>query len=511
MGNQEDNPMENYRGIKLAFIAVSFWAGASIMAFELVAVRLLMPLFGMGIQIWTVAISVSLTALAVGYWLGGIVIDIRPSVKVLAIILFLAAVSLVLVRVFGRNIPMLFGNMSLVTGASCSAISIMSVPLILLGMIQPVLARLMVRTTVRTGTVIGSLMAAGTFGGILGTAITGLFFIPYLGLSKTLLVLAAGTFIVAVVVFGSTYKCIVTLIVIFFGLLTISSGWIIIPATKPLGDMNVLEEVEGLYGHLEVLEHNGDLALVCNGIFQTVLPALPFGIIKGTLIRGRDYIELIPYFRPNAKKGLLIGVGAGLHSRALALYGIDIQGVEIDPAVIELAKKHFDFMSDVHIEDGRAFLLHDKQRYDTIILDAFLGGTAPEHLYTKEFLKLVDEHLNSDGIFAVRLIGYPEHPAIQAVTRTIKEIFPFIISVQSGIANELQHVFVFASSAALDLGNIQRYELNKYGFTGDEFYEIDTSDFIPLTDDKSNLALLSDKIVAAHRRNSIKLRKEPLW
>ena len=511
MENQEDNPVENYRSIKLAFIAVSFWAGASIMAFELVGVRLLMPLFGMGIQIWTVAISVSLTALAVGYWLGGTVIDIRPSMKTLVIILFLAAVSLVLVRVFGLNISILFGNMSFVTGASCSAISIMSVPLILLGMIQPVLARLMVRTVARTGTIVGGLMAAGTFGGILGTAATGLFFIPYLGLSKTLLVLAAGTFIVAIVVFGSTYKGIVTLIVIFFSLLTISSGWIIKPATKPSGEMNVLEEIESLYGHLEVLEHNGTLALVCNGIFQTVLPALPFGIVKGTLIRGRDYIELIPYFRPNVKTGLLIGVGAGLHSRALALYGIDIQGVEIDPAVIELAKKHFDFMSDVHIEDGRAFLMRDKQRYDTIILDAFLGGTSPEHLYTKEFFRLVEEHLNSDGIFAVRLIGYPEHPAIQAVTRTIEEVFPNITSVQSGIANELQHVFVFASRADFELGAVQRLELSKYGFMGDEVCEIDTENSVPLTDDKSNLTLLSDEIVAAHRRNSIKLRKEPLW
>lgn len=511
MDNQEDNPKENYRGINLSFIAVSFWAGAAVMAFELVGVRLLTPFFGMGIQIWTIAITVSLAALAVGYWLGGKVIDIRPSVITIAIILFLAAVSLVFVRIFGGYIPIVFGSMSLVTGALCSGIFIMFVPLILLGAIQPVLARLMVGTVTRAGTVVGGLMAAGTIGGIIGTAITGLFFIPYLGLSKTLLVLALGTFIIAAVVFGSASKWIVVLVVIFFGLLYISSEWIVNPSKKPSGEMSILEEVESLYGRLEILEHNGTLALVCNGIFQTVQPALPFGIVKGTLIRGRDFIELIPYFRPNAKTGLLIGVGAGLHSRALSLYGIDIQGVEIDPVVIELGEKYFDMGTEINIADGRAFLLRDKQQYDTIILDAFLGGTVPEHLYTKEFFELVNKHLNTNGIFAVRLIGYPEHSAIQAITRTIQEIFPFITSIQSGIANELQHVFVFASSTALDLGNIQRYELNNYGFTGDEFCEIDMKNSVLLTDDKSNLALLSDEIVAVHRRNSVKLRKEPLW
>jgi hypothetical protein len=72
-------------------------------------------------------------------------------------------------------------------------------------------------------------------------------------------------------------------------------------------------------------------------------------------------------------------------------------------------------------------------------------------------------------------------------------------------------VFVFASRAILELGAIHRLELSRYRFTSDEFCEIDTSDSVPLTDDKSNLTLISDEIVAAHRRNSIKLRKEPLW
>ena len=273
----------------------------------------------------------------------------------------------------------------------------------------------------------------------------------------------------------------------------------------------MLEEVEGLYGHLEVLEYRGTRALVCNGIFQTVMPSFGLSIVRGTLIRGCDYIELIPYFRPEARTGLLIGVGAGLHNRVLMLYGIEVRGVEIEPTVIRLAKEYFDLAAEVNIMDGRAFLVRDQRRYDAVIIDAFLGGNPPEHLYTKEAFELVDEHLNRDGVLAVRLIGHPEQPAIQAVTRTVKEVFPYIVVVRSGIANDLQNVFLFASRTALELGGGERLELGMYGFTGEEFCDINIHDAALLTDDKSNLASLSDELVAEHRHNSLKLRREPLW
>lgn len=273
----------------------------------------------------------------------------------------------------------------------------------------------------------------------------------------------------------------------------------------------MLEEVEGLYGHLEVLEYRGTRALVCNGIFQTVMPSFGLSIVRGTLIRGCDYIELIPYFRPEARTGLLVGVGAGLHNRVLMLYGIEVCGVEIEPAVIRLAEKYFDLAAEVDVMDGRAFLVRDQRQYDAIIIDAFLGGIPPEHLYTKEAFELVDEHLNRDGVVVVHLIGYPEQPAIQAVTRTVKEVFPYIVAVRSGIANELQDIFIFASQTTLELGGGERLKLSMYGFTGEEFCDINTHGAVLLTDDKSNLALLSSEFVAEHRRNSLKLRGESLW
>lgn len=511
MASPENGALQPRGGMNFFLLLISFWAGAAVMSFELAGARLLMPLFGMGIQVWTVVIATSLGALAAGYWIGGKIADARPSVMTLAMALLLAAVSLVFIRVLARNITSAFQNMSLVAGACCSAISTLAAPLVLLGMVQPVLARLLVRTAARTGTVVGGLMAAGTIGGIFGTTLTGLLLIPHLGLSTTLLVLAVGTLGVGIAVLGSARRWTVTAAAIVIGAPIVVVGWAFESGPQADGVMRVLEEVEGLYGHLEVLEHHETRALACNGVFQTVVPSFGFGIIRGTLIRGRDYIELVPFFRPGARKALLIGVGAGLHNQALAMYGIEVHGVEIEPAVIRLAAEYFDLAAEMTVGDGRAFLVRDQRRYDAIIIDAFLGGTAPEHLYTKESFELIYEHLNPEGVLVVRLVGHPEHPATQAVARTLQAVFPHTVAVRSGIANEPQHVFVFASRTVLELGSGERLELSRYGFTGEELCDIDTHGAALLTDDRSGLTLLSSDLVAEHRRNSLQLRREPLW
>ena len=511
MASPEDRAAKQRGGMKISFWIISFWAGTTVMAFELVGARLLMPLFGMGIQVWTIVIATSLAALAVGYWTGGKIADTRPSVITLAVVLFLAAVSLVFVRSSGRNIPAVFQNMPLVAGACCSAISILVAPLVLLGMVQPILARLLIRTVARTGKVVGGLMAVGTIGGIFGTSLTGLILIPHLGLSKILLVLVVGTLAVAVAALCVVRQWMITAAAIVIGVPSIMAGWTFESGPRGVGVMRVLKEVEGLYGHLEVLEHRGTRALACNGIFQTVVPTFGLGIVRGTLICGRDYVELIPYFRPGARKALLIGVGAGLHERTLALYGLEVYGVEIDPAVIRLATEYFDLAVEVTVADGRAFLVRDQHRYDAVIIDTFLGGIPPEHLYTKEAFELTDEHLSPDGVLVIRLIGHPKHPAICAVTKTLQAVFPHIQAVRSGIANEPQHVFLFASRTALELGGSKRLELGMYGFTGEELCDINTQGAVLLTDNRSGLTLLSSDLVVEHRRNSLRLRREPLW
>jgi predicted membrane-bound spermidine synthase len=52
-----------------------FVSGASVMVLEIAGTRVLGPLFGVGVQIWASLISVTLAALAIGYWIGGMLAD----------------------------------------------------------------------------------------------------------------------------------------------------------------------------------------------------------------------------------------------------------------------------------------------------------------------------------------------------------------------------------------------------------------------------------------------------
>lgn len=114
-------------------------------------------------------------------------------------------------------------------------------------------------------------------------------------------------------------------------------------------------------------------------------------------------------FNPEPKRILIIGLGGGTMSNALAqLYPqSQIDNVEIDPAVINVARDYFGFVENDKIttynQDGRIFIkraLLKKQSYDWIILDAFNGDYIPEHLLTKEFLQETKALLSDNGILS---------------------------------------------------------------------------------------------------------------
>jgi spermidine synthase len=85
----------------------------------------------------------------------------------------------------------------------------------------------------------------------------------------------------------------------------------------------------------------------------------------------------------------------------------EFHAVEIDPAVIKVAKKYFYFKPGKNItvfeEDGRVFVKRATKKgykYDLVLLDAFDHEYIPEHLLTKEFLEEVKKTLLPGGVLA---------------------------------------------------------------------------------------------------------------
>lgn len=115
------------------------------------------------------------------------------------------------------------------------------------------------------------------------------------------------------------------------------------------------------------------------------------------------------YLNPDPHRILIIGLGGGVLPTALAAIYPDaaIDIVEIDPAVVRVAKQFFGFNPSAKIrvieEDGRVFAKRAGQadgRYDLIMLDAFDHQYIPEHLLTQEFLLEIKKLLTTDGVLA---------------------------------------------------------------------------------------------------------------
>lgn len=81
-----------------------------------------------------------------------------------------------------------------------------------------------------------------------------------------------------------------------------------------------------------------------------------------------------------------------------------LTGVDIDPGVIALAKKHFGAAEDKRlgfvVEDGRKHLATAPAKHDLILVDAYRGTWVPETLTTVEFFKLVKSRLAPGGAVA---------------------------------------------------------------------------------------------------------------
>jgi len=119
--------------------------------------------------------------------------------------------------------------------------------------------------------------------------------------------------------------------------------------------------------------------------------------------------QVLAYMSTRPLRIGVVGLGAGTmaaHGRA----GDRITFYEINPLVVDFARRHFTFLSeckadvDVVLGDGRLSLeRQDPQNFDLLVLDAFSGDAIPVHLLTLEAFEVYLRHLKPDGAIAIHI------------------------------------------------------------------------------------------------------------
>ncbi len=168
-----------------------------VMVIELVAGRLIAPYVGSSLHTWTAIIGAVLAGLAVGNYFGGRVADRyatgrRATRRTLALLFLIAAVvssGIGAYNDFVGELGVLVSLESLPLRVAVHVVLVFTPPSLLLGLISPVVAKMALDLGRKTGRTIGSVYAWGVVGSIIGTFMTGFWFV--LTFATPLIVLAA--------------------------------------------------------------------------------------------------------------------------------------------------------------------------------------------------------------------------------------------------------------------------------------------------------------------------------
>jgi spermidine synthase len=395
-----------------------FFSGMSVMAVELGANRLLAPYFSSSQIVWTIIIGTIMIAMALGNVYGGRAADKKPDPDRLYRRILIAAIWIAAVPVFGKYVILGISALMIVTistnlliwAALFSCLVIFVFPLFLLGTVTPSLIKFTVDSLENSGSIAGKLSAANTIGSIIGTFLPTFVTIPAVGTSVTFLIFSGVLLLLCILYFASGKKphpAKVTAIGAVFVLLCVFGH----NSSFAFWEHDLTYEGESVYNYLQVREDDQTVNLSTNVLFgvQSVYE-------KSSQLTGMyyDYAMAAPLMARGAETQaggttdiLILGNGTGTYATQCERYfdGMNIEGVEIDGKIMDLATKYFDEPEDVKVTeyDGRAYLNAVDKKYDVIMVDAYRDITIPFQMSTVEFFSEVRDHLNEGGVMVVNM------------------------------------------------------------------------------------------------------------
>ena len=492
---------------KIWLYGTVFFTGAAVMVIELLGTRLIAPFYGASLYVWTSLISVTLIALALGYYVGGILAD-RARTGLSLIIALSGLLTLIIPWLVG---PVLLATdpLGLRLGSFISTLILFSPSLIMLGMVGPFAVKLSTSALSNVGASTGSIYAASTVGRVIGTLFLGFYLFPVVGSKEIFVGVGVALLLLSLAVlaierrYSKSLKTTVTTIavVILGGVMTL----FVFNANKVLPTVDDLQtrfEQESLYGWVRVIDKPKENIRLLTVDASTIGAA---SISHGeNLLTYQKIVTLIPQLLPDMKKALLIGQGAGHMAMTLKQHGVVTDTLEIDPAVAEAAQKYFDFEPNgkTIIGDARYEIRQLEGPYDFIILDVFTGGSEPSHLLTVETLQQLSGLLTKRGMLALNFVSFSDNgqnAALNSVAKTLAQVFPHQQVFISNPGDDFNDFIFLATHDAWDLETASLTG-KSYDWLKQRLMVLDQVQGVVLTDNLSQLERLQIRKSEYYRR-----------
>ncbi|MBZ5614383.1 MAG: fused MFS/spermidine synthase [Acidobacteriia bacterium] len=199
---------------------------------------------------------------------------------------------------------------------------------------------------------------------------------------------------------------------------------------------------DSIYGNLAVIETGTETGKV-RSIYDN-------GVILASAPDENAAEEAVHYAlleHPAPRHLLMIGGGVnGSIAQALKHPTVErIDYVELDPALIGMARQFFPGQSapvvsdprvHLHYADGRYFLKTVRDTFDVIILNVPDPQTAQlNRFYTAEFFRSARDHLASGGLLALQLRSSEDYISpdlgeyLRCIHHTLREVFPYVVAI----------------------------------------------------------------------------------
>jgi len=422
-----------------------FATGAVTLALEVLASRIMTPYFGVSLYIWTSILSITLTFLALGYHLGGVISKRCEPARLEGLFLAAPILSAISIAIAAAIYPVLFPALSqfnLIVGSFVGATLILALPLIALSAMNPLLIGMQRTEAGDAGA--GRVFFISTVGSVAGVLLTAFAFIPNmtnfravltLGLVLCVLVAAYSLEAAASLKPAKQVLILASFVVglVCAGLLAAKDSYLKTVASG--GNQNLIFEVRAEYtsvfGNVKVVDVRSR-----RGIGTPQRLFIQDGIIRSRTGLDNQSQTLYTYvlealakaFVPNSKRALILGLGAGTVANRMRGAGTAVTVVDINTDILTAARDHFGFDGagiEIDIQDARTFVRACRHDYDVVIVDLFLGDNVPDYLLTRQFFTDVRRCASPGGAMVMNAFFDDTNNAPnQRLLATIRAAFP---------------------------------------------------------------------------------------
>ncbi len=476
-------------------LAAFLLSGFAAMAYEVTWTKLLIMIIGNSVYAFSSILVVFLLGLALGSLLIARYVDrIKDLFLCFALLEIFISLYIAVSLPFADRLPLLFQylynrwftdffSIELITFFIVAVM--IFVPTLLMGAIFPVVNRIISSRFLSLGSDIGTSYSVNTIGGIFGAILAGFYFIPALGVEKTMIMIISFNLFAGAALFikaeslQPAYK--------MGSILAMGVLFTLYTNLLPEWNKNFLNS--GVYVYASLYKQNikeSELENVLDGAFKLVYykegkfgtVAVRDGKYRALQVNGKTeggtgpadmrtqiMVAALPLMHGNhAKNVAMIGLGTGVSLGVAERFPIKkIDCIEISPDVIE-ASHFFDKVNhralnspklNMILADGRNFFTYTEKKYDVIISEPSNPWiTGVSNLFTLDFFKIARERLNKNGIMAQWVQLYSlDTRELKVLMHTFQKAFPHV------------SVWMFSPSDMIMLGSVDN---NLSDFSGME-------------------------------------------